>query len=88
MRSLDQSALRMYWSSAGCFQPPAGLLPKVLVWSTFSTTSLSLIALPMSEELAASSERLGNRVDRLFADPEMEGVADEGGMDNCVDLCM
>lgn len=83
MRSWDQSALRMYWSSAGCFQPSrgVGLLPTELVWSTSFAESWSPIAIPMSELLTASSDRLGIRVERLFADPEMEAVVGEGGTD-------
>ena len=90
MRSWDQSALRMYWSSAGCFQPSlrVGLSREEFVSSTFLAEALSPITPPISKRLNASSERGGIRVDRLFADPEMEVVADEGGTDSCGDCCM
>lgn len=75
----------MYWSSAGCFQPSRGpeLPLDEVVLSIFFSDSLSPIMLAISEELGASSDRPGMRVDRLFADPEREAVADEGVMDNC-----
>lgn len=80
----------MYWSSAGCFQPSARaeLLPKEFVWSMLFAEDLSSIALPISEELTASSDRFGIRVDRLFADPEIWVVADEGVTDNRGVFCM